>query len=90
VNRTEALEIVKDALARIVPDADFSRLGPDAKFRDALELDSLDFLGFVETLIERTALAIDEDDYPALTTLSSSADFLVTRAAGRAGQSPPG
>ncbi|WP_127361131.1 acyl carrier protein [Actinacidiphila soli] len=88
MNRTEALEIVKDSIARIVPDADFTRLGPDEKFRDALEMDSLDFLGFVETLIERTGLAIDENDYPALTTLSESADFLVTRAAGRAGQPP--
>ncbi|MGW3247961.1 acyl carrier protein [Streptomyces sp. NPDC001070] len=77
MNRTEALDTVKESIARIAPDADFTGLGPDESFREVLELDSLDFLGFVETLVERTGVDIDEDDYPALTTLSDSADFLV-------------
>jgi acyl carrier protein len=81
VNHTEALEIVKGSILRIVPDADFSGVSPQEKFRDALEMDSLDFLGFVETLSERTGCRIDEDDYPALTTLSDCADFLVARTA---------
>jgi acyl carrier protein len=77
VNRPDALDTVKESIARIVPGADFTGLGPDGSFREVLELDSLDFLGFVETLVERTGVGIDEDDYPALTTLSDSADFLV-------------
>ncbi|MFI2297945.1 acyl carrier protein [Actinacidiphila glaucinigra] len=81
MNRTEALDTVKESIARIVPDADFADLGPDDSFREVLELDSLDFLGFVETLVERTGVDIDEDDYPALTTLSDSADFLVAHTA---------
>jgi hypothetical protein len=43
-------------------------------------LDSLDFLELVETLSKRTGYRIDEDDYPALTTLHDAADFLATYA----------
>lgn len=81
MNEQEALDHVRRALSRVVPDADFASIGPHDKLRDALELDSLDFLRFVETLAGSTAVAIDEDDYPRLTTLADSADFLVARSA---------
>ncbi|MEJ8655600.1 MULTISPECIES: acyl carrier protein [Streptomyces] len=80
MNRTEALDLVKESIARIIPDADFATLGPDDSFRDVLEMDSLDFLSFVETLSERTGVRIEDEDTPQLTTLSGSADFLITRA----------
>ncbi|MCX4585733.1 acyl carrier protein [Streptomyces sp. NBC_01481] len=79
MNRTEALNVVKDSIAHVIPDADFAALGPDERFRDALEMDSLDFLSFVETLGARTGIRIDDEDTPHLTTLSGSADFLVAR-----------
>lgn len=77
----EAMEHVKESVHSVVPDADFSHLPPDQNLRDAFELDSLDFLSFVETLSDRTGCPVDEDDYPALTTLSGCAEFLVARAA---------
>ncbi|HET9172742.1 MAG TPA: acyl carrier protein [Actinospica sp.] len=79
MTRDEALDLVCDAIRRIVPDADFGTVGLDEPFRDALELDSLDFLTLVETLTKRTGVRIDEDDYPKLTTLSTCADFLVSQ-----------
>ncbi|WP_432138396.1 MULTISPECIES: acyl carrier protein [unclassified Streptomyces] len=75
----EARHLVEEAITGIVPDADFTRVGPDDRFRDVLELDSLDFLTLVEVLSERTGVRIDEDDYPRLTTLADSAAFLVER-----------
>ncbi|MEU2262181.1 phosphopantetheine-binding protein [Streptomyces sp. NPDC019645] len=80
MNRTEALELVRDSISRVVPGADFDALGPDDSFRDALEMDSLDFLGFVEALSDRSGVRIEDEDAPQLTTLSGSADFLVARA----------
>lgn len=80
MNRHEALETVKESISRVVPGADFGDVGEDEPFREPLEMDSLDFLGFVETLSERTGLRIDEEDYPRLTTLSDAADFLLSRA----------
>ncbi len=49
--------------------------------RDEFELDSLDFLSFVEQLSTRAQVRIDESDYPALATLGSSAAFVADRAA---------
>jgi acyl carrier protein len=79
VNRDQALSLLKDALTEIVPDADFTAIGPDTAFRDALELDSLDFLNLVERLTENAGCRIDEDDYPRLATLNSATSFLVER-----------
>ncbi|MCX4458930.1 acyl carrier protein [Streptomyces sp. NBC_01340] len=81
MNRTEALDVVKESIARVIPDADFDTLGPDDAFREALEMDSLDFLSFIETLSERTGVRIEDEDTPQLTTLSAGADFLVARTA---------
>ncbi|NVK76514.1 hypothetical protein HG542_02440 [Streptomyces morookaense] len=53
---------------------------PHYSFRDALELGSLDFLRLVETFGDRTGCRIDEDDYPAFTTLSGATGFLVEHA----------
>ncbi|MEV7687538.1 acyl carrier protein [Streptomyces bungoensis] len=79
LTEAEALSVVEESIARIVPDADFSVVGPDERFRDVLELDSLDFLSLVELLSERTGVRIDEEDYPELTTLADATRFLVDR-----------
>jgi acyl carrier protein len=80
---SEAMTVVKESITQIIPDADFTRVEPADKFRDVLELDSLDFLSLVEILAERTEVRIDEEDYPELTTLSDAARFLVDRTAHR-------
>ncbi|MER8161819.1 acyl carrier protein [Streptomyces sp. NPDC094472] len=79
MNRTEAADVVKESLAQVVPGADLAALRPDDAFRDALELDSLDFLSFIETLSERTGVRIDDEDTPRLTTLSDCEGFLASR-----------
>ncbi|HEX2894644.1 MAG TPA: acyl carrier protein [Marmoricola sp.] len=76
---TDARTAVAQAIRKIVPDADLDALGDDATFRAELELDSLDFLSFVQVLSEATGIRIDEDDYPRLATMASSIDFLTSR-----------
>ena len=70
-----------DALIEIVPDADVDALPPSAPCARELELDSLDFLTFVELLSSRAQVRIDEMDYPRLATLDSSVAFLVEQTA---------
>jgi acyl carrier protein len=72
----EARGAVRDAIRKIIPDADFDNLGDDASFRSELELDSLDFLSFVEQLSAATGVRIDEDDYPDLVSMATSVAFL--------------
>lgn len=76
MNRDDALNLVKESITQVVPDADLAALGPEDTFRDALEMDSLDFLSYLEILGERTGVRIDDADAPQLTTLSGSAGFL--------------
>ncbi|WP_432193144.1 acyl carrier protein [Streptomyces sp. bgisy027] len=80
MNRTEAMDMVKESLTRVVPGADVAALGPDDAFRDVLEMDSLDFLSFVEVLSERSGVRIEDEDASRLTTLAAGADFLVSAA----------
>ena len=76
ITAEEARALVGRAIKRIVPDADLRR---------TFELDSLDFLGFVELLVKDTGIRIDDEDYPSLTTLDACADFLAARSAARGG-----
>ncbi len=73
---TEARAIVSAALLAIVPDAPLDTLDETTDLRDSLELDSLDFLAFVEQLSHRSGRRIDEDDYPHLRTLADCTRFL--------------
>ncbi|NUP50452.1 MAG: acyl carrier protein [Catenulispora sp.] len=79
MDRDQAMTTVREALASAVPGADPSGLTPEAVFREELELDSLDFLSFVEILSDRTGVRIDEEDYSRLTTLAACAEFLTSR-----------
>ena len=80
ITTEDTRELVAVAVRRIVPDADLSDLAPDADLRQTYELDSLDFLGFVELLSERSGVRIEEEDYPALRSLESITTFLQERA----------
>ncbi|MFF4622457.1 acyl carrier protein [Nonomuraea jabiensis] len=75
----EARELIERALAQVAPESDLSALPPDADFRDALELDSLDFLSFVEALSDASGYRIEEDDYRELTSVAGGAEFLAAR-----------
>ena len=77
----EARAMVARAVRKIVPDADVEAVPDDADLRRTFELDSLDFLSFVELLVTDSGVRIDEDDYPELTTTASCADLLVRRSA---------
>lgn len=75
----QARQAIREVLLDVAPDADVDTLAPDADLRDTLELDSLDFLNFVEALGKRAGRRIDEDDYPELATLDRGAAFLAGR-----------
>jgi acyl carrier protein len=80
MNTDEARALIDETLLDIVPDADVAALGPDTDFRQALELDSLDFVELVERLSKRGGYRIDEDDYANLRTMGSAVRFLAAHA----------
>lgn len=79
LDTTAAREMVAAALHAIVPDADLDTLDEHAPLREEFELDSLDFLTFVQQLSKRSGERIDEDDYPRLGTLAGCVNYLRNR-----------
>jgi len=72
----EIREEVLDILSDIAPDEDLSQLDDNVRFREQLELDSMDFLDIVMELRKRHRIQIPEDDYINLASMSSTVAFL--------------
>ena len=66
----EIKEAVFKVLGKIAPEADLHNVGPDENLREALDIDSFDFLQFVIRLHESLGIEISESDYPKLITLA--------------------
>ncbi|RDI55248.1 phosphopantetheine-binding protein [Nocardia mexicana] len=76
LSRELAAATVRGALQGFATDADLAALDDAAPLRSTLELDSIDFLTFVERLSVAAGRRIEEQDYPHLETIRSCVDFL--------------
>jgi len=65
----ELRAVIAEVLAGIAPEADLAGVKDDEDLREALDLDSMDFLNLVIGLHERLGVDIPEADYPKLLTL---------------------
>jgi acyl carrier protein len=70
---------VIEELANIAPEADASTVERDADLRDALDLDSMDFLNFIIALHRRLDVDIPESDYPKLRTIDGAVAYLAAK-----------
>ena len=76
MNEQEIRRIAAEVLAGIAPEADLSTLADDADLREALDLDSMDFLNFVIGLGQRSGRDIPEADTPRLHTMRGLVTYL--------------
>jgi acyl carrier protein len=76
MNSAEIREEVLDILRDIAPDEDLSQLDDEKRFREQLELDSMDFLDIVMELRKRHRIQIPEDDYINLASMNSTVAYL--------------
>lgn len=76
MNEKEILQTVLSSLQGIAPEADLTRLKPDARIRDQLDIDSMDFLNFIIALHKELQIEIPERDYPRLATLNGCVHYL--------------
>lgn len=67
---------ILEELGNIAPEADLAAVDPAADLREALDIDSMDFLNFVIALHRRLAVDIPEIDYPKLVTLDGAMTYL--------------
>lgn len=73
----DVLAMVTEVLAGIAPEADLASLGDGDDLREALDLDSMDFLNFVTGLQQRSGVAIPDADAPRLATLRGLRAYFV-------------
>ena len=74
--QNELSEIVMQELNNIAPEVDLANIDPAADLREAVDIDSMDFLNLVTALHHRTGIDIPEIDYPKLDTLSGIIAYL--------------
>jgi acyl carrier protein len=76
---------VSNALGEVAPEADLAHLDPTADLREALEIDSMDFLNLAIAVHAATGVEVPEADYPKLASLDAWVGYLAARV-GRRGE----
>ena len=71
--------VLQEELGNIAPEVDLRTLDPSADLREALDIDSMDFLNFVIAVHHRLGVDIPELDYPRLITLDGAVTYLRTK-----------
>jgi acyl carrier protein len=76
MNASEIRTLANNVLAGIAPEADLSSVSASDDLREALDLDSMDFLNFIIGLGQGSGVSIPEADYPRLFTLQGLVNYL--------------
>ena len=75
----ELQAIIIEALGQIAPEAEFDDLEADEDIREALDIDSFDFLNFLIGLNETLGVEIPEADYGRVNTMQDLTSYLLAR-----------
>lgn len=71
--------LVRRLLADIAPDVDFDTMDPMTDIRDAADIDSVDYLNFIEAVHAETGIDIPERDYVHVRTIGGCRSYLEGR-----------
>ncbi len=73
---TDIRGVVQEELNNIAPEIDLKTVDPAADLREALDIDSMDFLNFITAIHHRLGVDIPERDYPKLITIDGAVAYL--------------
>jgi acyl carrier protein len=76
---TEIRAAVNDALRSVAPEGNPESLADSARYRDELEIDSMDFLNFLVALHGATQVEIPERDYAKVQTVGDLVTYLSSK-----------
>ena len=76
MNEADIRTILQEELGNVAPEMDLQKLDSTADLREALDIDSMDFLNFVVAVHHRLGVDIPELDYPKLITLDRAVTYL--------------
>ncbi len=79
MNPSDILTVLQEELGNIAPEADFNSLDRSADLREAIDIDSMDFLNFVIAVHRRLGVDIPEIDYPKLVTIDGAIKYLTAK-----------
>lgn len=69
-------KVVQEELNNIAPEIDMATVDPAVDLREAIDIDSMDFLTFITAIHHRLGIDIPEIDYPKLVTLDGAVAYL--------------
>jgi len=75
VSTTDIRAAIKKELSNIAPEMDLAAIDPSADLREALDIDSMDFLNFITAMHRRLGVNVPEVDYPKLFTLDGAVAY---------------
>jgi len=78
MNEQDARTAVHAAIGQVAPEIDIADLDEDARLRQDLDLDSLDFLRLIETVAASTAVDIPEGAYAEVSTVKGLITYVAT------------
>jgi acyl carrier protein len=76
---TDIRKVIHEELNNIAPEADLASVNPTADLREAIDIDSMDFLNFVIAIHHRLSIDIPEIDYPKLVTLDGAFAYIAAK-----------
>ncbi|MDO9564513.1 MAG: acyl carrier protein [Bradyrhizobium sp.] len=79
MNDLDIRKAVKEELNNIAPEIDLAAIDPAGDLREALDIDSMDFLNFISAIHHRLGVDIPELDYPKLVTLDGAVAYIAAR-----------
>jgi acyl carrier protein len=79
VSAVDIRAVVQEELGNIAPEMDVGAIDASADLREALDIDSMDFLNFITAMHRRLGVNVPEVDYPKLTTLDGAVAYLAAR-----------
>jgi acyl carrier protein len=72
-------KVVLEELGNIAPEVDYAAVDPAADLREAIDIDSMDFLNLITAIHRRLKIDVPERDYARLATLDGAVKYLESR-----------
>lgn len=80
MDSNEIKALIIEELSNIAPEIEADEVPDNQDMREALDLDSMDFLNLVIAVSKRTQVAIPEADYAKVLTLNAMISYVINHA----------
>jgi acyl carrier protein len=82
MSEDELRAAVLNAISEVAPEIDVAQIDHGADLREAIELDSMDFLNVAIAVGKATGIEVPEADYPKLGSVDAWVAYLAPRGGG--------